>query len=40
VQFRALVSPDRPEKLMQVIESLRSRLPDCNVSYVNMANLL
>jgi hypothetical protein len=40
VQFRALVSPDRPEKLVQVIESLRSRLPDCNVSYVNMANLL
>ena len=40
VQFRAVVSPESQRQIGGMIASLRSRLPACRVSYVNLANLL
>jgi hypothetical protein len=40
VQFRAVVAPDSQEQIGAMVASLRSRLPACRVSYVNLDNLL
>ena len=40
VQFRAVVVPDSAEQIVAMVSSIRERLPDCRVSYVNLANLL
>jgi hypothetical protein len=40
VQFRAVVVPDSSEQIVAMVSSIRQRLPNCRVSYVNLANLL
>ena len=40
VQFRATVSPERQDQIGPMVAALRSRLPSCRVSYVNLENLL
>lgn len=40
VQFRAVVSPENAEQIAAMAAGLRQRLPECRVSYVNLANLL
>ncbi|MHC5004997.1 MAG: DUF4956 domain-containing protein, partial [Planctomycetota bacterium] len=40
VQFRAVVSPESQAQIGAMIAALRSKLPQCRISYVNLANLL
>lgn len=40
VQFRAVVTPASQEQLLDMVSALRERVPDCHISYVNLANLL
>ena len=40
VQFRATVRPESQEQIGAMVAALRTRLPACRVSYVNLANLL
>jgi hypothetical protein len=40
VQFRAVVVPDSAEQIIAMVSSIREQLPECRVSYVNLASLL
>ena len=40
VQFRATVTPESQEQIGAMVAALRTRLPACRVSYVNLENLL
>lgn len=40
VQFRAVVSPDSPERVLTMVAALRDRLPQCRISYVDLAGVL
>ncbi len=40
VRFRATVQPQDGKKIPAIIAGLRTRLPGCSISYVNLENLL
>lgn len=40
VQFRAVVAPESQEAVGPMVAALRTRLPACRISYVNLANLI
>ena len=40
VQFRATVSPESGKEIIAIMADLQKKLPECQVSYVNLQNLL
>ena len=40
VQFRATISPDSERDLTVIMDTLQEKLPKCQISYVNLHNLL
>jgi uncharacterized membrane protein YhiD involved in acid resistance len=40
VQFRATISPDTQKDLTIIMDALQKKMPECQISYVNLHNLL